>query len=661
MVDFEEYISKINTVDDIDRIKTSDVDRDVIKDMPLLLTFKLQEKIDAINVAYIEDAYKKGRLNEETRDFLVDNYSNTMDKYNVFHSVLMEMNDNKAYGMKFINLKNDERTRIYHENKDPIENSNRFVAPYLPIEIDFKNNYDNFTYLQLPGIKGVERAIEKVEIGGKYDTQYRKECEALKQKYFYNYQGKFESLINEYASYLPDFGKKVSELLLGNNTPDEELPAKFKYEKIMNIVNDIGNERIRKNMLSDIENLYKECLDSDENYQDELSQILKPHERLNDIYRCSKSEVCFEDIQTTVEKLEEAGVEIIRIDDKHSNESPLDEQYKGTSYKGYRDYKLICKAKKKYIKIVNGEETEETVEVVFEKQIKLLPYAKKERETHAIYEEIRVLEEAKKQENSLSEREVIEAEIQARKDRIEEIYEDCILDYNSRIIEMASRMEITELRDKWIDIKSQTLYDSESLKEYIDNRDRERDLLDNQVLKREKVPGDDELYHLVSNKEGKETYRSEEVIDFLRRNLIVSPKKPMNFGKILNGVFEAAIKRKEERETNDSSHTKTEKLLVKDDFRTSRGEYGVQSFMIRYYGEIRNFYIPELRKQTEEDYYNYDKALETVKYSDEELIERQRIEEIDGAAESLLRTSINNKRVLGEGVDINNLIVDKGR
>lgn len=139
------------------------------------------------NLKKIDESFKKGEIDKETKDFLYEYYTNSSELYDEFKHAL-----NKVFGcppksIKYINLlegKIDEETPYFEEHVGP---DTTMVYEY---EIDAPWRVEN----QIPGIvpskikiqvvvpqmKDVERAIEKIKIGGKYDQERQKELAKLK-------------------------------------------------------------------------------------------------------------------------------------------------------------------------------------------------------------------------------------------------------------------------------------------------------------------------------------------------------------------------------------------------------------------------------------------------------------------------------------------------
>lgn len=551
--------------------------------MPLAETYVYQEELDKQNVAYIMKKYNDGIIDEEMRDHLVEMYSDTMSKHNAMYSALLKIHG-KSQGVKTIDPKTGKRKRLLHSNGEYIRESDRLCTPFTSVEYDFLNSHNNYTYIQFPGLKLVERAVEKGKIGGKYYQAYEKDCNDLKKKYFKKYEAEIEDVFSDLLTNNKNFFNDVIYILDKKETTEERLSGLFNH------LDTCKDETLKTEVYSRIDGILKK----DRDYQKEFKKIKRPHQRMNDIHRCSKSEICFEDIAATENLIKKSGIKILSVDNKHVNNSPIDDLYKKENYKGYRDYKLICEAEKDGIK------------AVFEMQIKLLPYAKREKETHAIYEELRILEENKKEKEQVELRR-IEAEILEKKEQIEAIYEQCILDNNARIIDMASRMEVRDLREKWKNKLSHKISNTRKIKELTEKREKERDRLDsnkNQVIKDE-----DGFWKKIDDKIVGENYKSKKVADFLVRNILVSPKKPLNVKDIFNAVVFLSNKRKAEKGINENKFDENRHEIVKDDFRISRGGKGIMSFIVRYYDEIRNPYIPELRKFTKKELENYDKEM----------------------------------------------------
>lgn len=122
------------------------------------------------------------KINKDTRDYLAKHYSNTMFMYgNMYYLLQKSLGAPKR--IKFKDLKTGKKIPLYHENGDPMSSSLRCVTPSTSVEIEFTDKYGKSMYLTLPGIKNVERAIEKVKEGGKYYMAYKEDAKNIRIKF----------------------------------------------------------------------------------------------------------------------------------------------------------------------------------------------------------------------------------------------------------------------------------------------------------------------------------------------------------------------------------------------------------------------------------------------------------------------------------------------
>ncbi|MDR1694664.1 MAG: hypothetical protein LBR70_05715 [Lactobacillaceae bacterium] len=135
---------------------------------------------------YIEAAISKkiadSKIDKDTRDHLAKHYENTMFLYgNMYY--LLQRSLGKAKQISYKDLSSGDKMPLFHENMKPVSSSLRCVTPMTSVEIEFVDKYGKPLILILPGVKNVERAIEKVKIGGKYHTAYENETESIRIKH----------------------------------------------------------------------------------------------------------------------------------------------------------------------------------------------------------------------------------------------------------------------------------------------------------------------------------------------------------------------------------------------------------------------------------------------------------------------------------------------
>ncbi len=131
--------------------------------------FVEQEEQDKKNLEAINVAYENSEIDRDTKKYLENLYSDTMYRYGMIYSALEKVLG-KPKGIKFKDLGTGELQEIYRQNGKVVDYSKRCITPSTSVQVVFTDKYGNDLNLDLPGIKNIERAIEKVKVGGKYHT-----------------------------------------------------------------------------------------------------------------------------------------------------------------------------------------------------------------------------------------------------------------------------------------------------------------------------------------------------------------------------------------------------------------------------------------------------------------------------------------------------------
>lgn len=143
------------------RSKVQDLSNEEIK--------RLQKIRDIKNQKYIENARREGVIDNDTAKYLSEQYSNSMEKYTKFVLSIIDSLDMNHFVIKPYDLKTGE----IKDTKNPYELKD--ITPNSSVVLISKDSNGNDVNLYLPGMKSIERAVDKVKIGGKYDKQYKNE------------------------------------------------------------------------------------------------------------------------------------------------------------------------------------------------------------------------------------------------------------------------------------------------------------------------------------------------------------------------------------------------------------------------------------------------------------------------------------------------------
>lgn len=141
-----------------------------------------QKKMDSDNLAVIDQSYKDGIIDEETREFLKQYYTNGHEVYEHFKESLDELFGCHPKSIKYINLMTgdiDHDTPYFDEHVAP---QNTMMYEY---EIEAPWRLENKILghptervsikVIMPKMKSIQRVLEKVRIGGKYDLERKDE------------------------------------------------------------------------------------------------------------------------------------------------------------------------------------------------------------------------------------------------------------------------------------------------------------------------------------------------------------------------------------------------------------------------------------------------------------------------------------------------------
>lgn len=164
-------------------------------------TYKHQDMDDFKNQSIIEKAYQDGRLTKDRYEHLKDVYSNTMYKYGKIYYHFIEI-FGKPREFQFRDTVTGEMVPTMRSNGKNMRSSLRCVTPTTSIVLVYEDQYGNPFYIDLPGMKNVNRAIEKYEIGGEYDLEYEKELRNLRVKY----------AVKDFANFVEPLSEAISKL-----------------------------------------------------------------------------------------------------------------------------------------------------------------------------------------------------------------------------------------------------------------------------------------------------------------------------------------------------------------------------------------------------------------------------------------------------------------
>lgn len=150
------------------------------------LIAKLKQK-DIQNLRTIDRSFARGDIDEETRDFLYAYYGNSKQIYENFKQSINKLFGCEPKSIKYINLLDghiDNETAYFEEHVGPTTTmayEYEIDAPWrLENQIPGAHPEKITITVVMPKMKDVNRAIEKVQKGGKYDLERQKELAKLK-------------------------------------------------------------------------------------------------------------------------------------------------------------------------------------------------------------------------------------------------------------------------------------------------------------------------------------------------------------------------------------------------------------------------------------------------------------------------------------------------
>lgn len=150
------------------------------------LIAKLKQK-DIQNLRTIDRSFARGDIDEETRDFLYAYYGDSKQIYENFKQSINKLFGCEPKSIKYINLLDghiDNETAYFEEHVGPsttMAYEYEIDAPWrLENQIPGAHPEKITITVVMPKMKDVNRAIEKVQKGGKYDLERQKELAKLK-------------------------------------------------------------------------------------------------------------------------------------------------------------------------------------------------------------------------------------------------------------------------------------------------------------------------------------------------------------------------------------------------------------------------------------------------------------------------------------------------
>lgn len=148
---------------------------------------KLYKEKEKRDLEAIDKALSDGVIDKVTHDALYKSYENSWEKHQEMVEQIVRMMGGAPKAVKYKNLyngKTDEETPYFIEHVRPDTSmvlEYEVNAPWRPENElpDSKGEKTTISFVISP-LKNVERAIEKVKIGGQYDTERKKELAKLK-------------------------------------------------------------------------------------------------------------------------------------------------------------------------------------------------------------------------------------------------------------------------------------------------------------------------------------------------------------------------------------------------------------------------------------------------------------------------------------------------
>ncbi|MDD4556675.1 MAG: hypothetical protein PHE89_05050 [Alphaproteobacteria bacterium] len=585
-------------------------------------TFMAQTEIDKHNLEFIAQAHQSNEIDKDSKEFLENLYADTMFKYGQVYKALRKCLGNPE-AIRFKNLKTGEvfedLKSSHHKNYD----NRRLVTPSTSVQIVFKDKYGNDLYLDLPGIKDIKRAVEKVKIGGKYHTAYELDKRQTRIKHI-PHQSEFVEEINQFihelskdkkyqkglialqSRYLKAFNYYVKELknykltdkakslLLKKQLYKAE--EKFRDHNLLGALGDIHavamqirkkdakmtgffNEKtLFSRYLLELENVVAgdsvRDFKKNKDYQSFLNIYHKAlgddKDYIDDMAKISKPYQRLNDIYrcSITTKYYDNIANLKTVLTKEMSVVSEDDKFYGNNNpkhekfknsKGYRDDKLVFD--------MQG--------FPLEVQLKIGILSSVDYETHRIYEEKRALEEELRDCYDHEEVAKLNMEIQKKDMEVRSTYVKIAEKYNRKVMETAAEMELDLFKAEW------------------EKRDDETPKLNIEALRGFLKARDDDYSNLLK---GKKKYA--QVAEFLEDNLLVSPFKTL--------VLEDEIVNIAEMKYGDLDECEHEKINANSDYPVIPN---MKSFAERYLSNIERAYIGTIDGKVKESIFeDYKKA-----------------------------------------------------
>lgn len=586
---------------------------DAVKDLTERQSYEMQELKDLANLEFIEKSFENGIIDEETKVFLQNCYSDTMYAYGtMYYALSASLGTPKGIG--FRNLATGEVVPIMRENGRPVSESLRCVTPSTSIQIEFEDSYGNPIYLTLPGMKSAERAVEKVRIGGKYDLAYKTDVEKHRQRYVANNGWLFSKFVssttlkdlrkhngNVKALCVDAYNKSVESLMalravssVGSREDiyDVIKLVKEKHKnKDMSFLIDIDEcmnkfsskqkfsyaaaflhrleECVTREEKVSLGETYEKILTDDEQYSVEKGEIKKPFERLDDVFRGSISTKYYDNIVNMQKKML-SHFQVHRRDDKFlGNETPHHEDFQ-KNRKGYRDDKFIY--------ILPMSDLDKSVKI--EMQFKIQELEKADFVTHTIYEGLREI--AENRDNADTNAEIAHLAMRAKELGIIKEYGDALRKYNRTVLTTAAKMEQDLFRADWKK-KMSVPRNLQILEGMYEDRHYDKQKLAT-------------------------SYTDERVEKFIQDNYLVSPYVALNLQDDVANIAEYEVSPEKIEKLNGIS----KKVVIKDEV---RDKPDMKNFIMRYFHVVNNKHKATVHGSIDREKYfaDYDNAKQEVK------------------------------------------------
>ncbi len=132
-----------------------------------------QEQNNRECLELIEQAYLDGKIGKETKEHLEFYYEDQMEAYRqLFRLVVNSFGGYEKFSNFTFSVIDPITEETIIEKTDDI----KYITPNTRIVITQTDSKNNPLYITLPGIKNINRAIEKVKCGGLYDLAYQKDA-----------------------------------------------------------------------------------------------------------------------------------------------------------------------------------------------------------------------------------------------------------------------------------------------------------------------------------------------------------------------------------------------------------------------------------------------------------------------------------------------------